>query len=144
MQGKKSDFERFIVLKSGKPVLKNVKLSVEEVLDLFAEGKTTEEILNMHPGLTEKQIRAVFGYSSSFFKGHPIFPVLSPEQFSKEQKEKSLEEEKETAGENPFVPKTPLAKKMWKIRQKIVASGEKLLSLEKVWEEVRDRRGERE
>ncbi len=47
-------------------------------------------------------------------------------------------------GHPASIPRTPLAKRLWKIRQKIVARGESLLDWEEFTQEVRSRRGERE
>src|SRR5438270_12865659 len=41
----------------------------------------------------------------------------------------------------PFVLRTPLAKRLWELRQEIVASGVPLLSLDEVRKEVQERRG---
>lgn len=40
-----------------------------------------------------------------------------------------------------FVPQTPLGKKLWEIRQRIVASGVPLLSDEELEQELAERRG---
>ena len=40
-----------------------------------------------------------------------------------------------------FVPQTPLAKKLWESRQRIVASGAPLLSDEELEQELAERRG---
>ena len=42
-----------------------------------------------------------------------------------------------------FIPRTVLAQRLWKLRQKIVASGEPLLSWDDIEREVSERRGER-
>lgn len=42
--------------------------------------------------------------------------------------------------ESEFVPQTPLAKKLWEIRQEIVASGVPLLSEEELERELVERR----
>jgi hypothetical protein len=51
---------------------------------------------------------------------------------------KSLKQE---TSESEFVPQTPLGKKLWEIRQKIVASGAPLLSDEELEREIAERRG---
>ena len=51
---------------------------------------------------------------------------------------KSLQQE---TSESEFVPQTPLGKKLWEIRQKIVASGAPLLSDEELEREIAERRG---
>jgi len=44
---------------------------------------------------------------------------------------------------NTFSPKTELAKRLWEIRQQIIASGETLLSWDDLEKEISDRRSER-
>ena len=41
-----------------------------------------------------------------------------------------------------FVPQTDLGRRLWKIRQRIVASGQPLLSREEIESDLRERRGE--
>ncbi|MUG97296.1 hypothetical protein F7734_35195 [Scytonema sp. UIC 10036] len=41
-----------------------------------------------------------------------------------------------------FVPQTPLGKKLWEIRQRIIASGVPLLSDEELEQELAERRGD--
>ena len=41
----------------------------------------------------------------------------------------------------PFELRTPLAKRLWELRQEIIASGVPLLSLDEVRKEVQERRG---
>jgi hypothetical protein len=41
----------------------------------------------------------------------------------------------------PFILRTPLAKRLWELRQEIIASGVPLLSLDEVRKEVQERRG---
>jgi hypothetical protein len=45
--------------------------------------------------------------------------------------------------EEEFHPRTPLGRKLWEIRQRIVDSGEPLLDWEDLEREVAERRGER-
>jgi len=44
-------------------------------------------------------------------------------------------------GTQLFTPRTPLGKKLWELRQKHLASGEPLLTLDEVRREVQARRG---
>lgn len=51
----------------------------------------------------------------------------------------------ETAIQNKlFEPKTSLGRKLWEIRQKIVASGQPLLGWEELEQEVTERRNDRD
>ncbi|GJD24195.1 hypothetical protein RIVM261_091510 [Rivularia sp. IAM M-261] len=45
------------------------------------------------------------------------------------------------ASEPIYIPKTPLAKKLWAIRQEAIASGMKLLDSSEVEKELAERRG---
>lgn len=45
---------------TGKPVIKGTRLSVDFILNLFAHGATTQEILDEYEGLTPDDIRACF------------------------------------------------------------------------------------
>jgi hypothetical protein len=45
--------------------------------------------------------------------------------------------------ENVFQPVTPLGRKLWEIRQQIVANGEALLGWEELEQEVTERQNER-
>ena len=50
-------------------------------------------------------------------------------------------ESETTPLESDFVPQTPLGKKLWKIRQKAIASGLKLLNEDEIEQELAVRRG---
>jgi hypothetical protein len=43
--------------------------------------------------------------------------------------------------DSSFVPRTPLAKRLWELRQEVLASEIPLLSLEEIRQELQDRRG---
>ena len=43
-----------------------------------------------------------------------------------------------------FTPRTPLGKRLWKVRQKIQTAGESLLDWDGVIREVQERRGEQD
>lgn len=47
----------------------------------------------------------------------------------------------ETETESEYVPQTPLAKKLWEIRQRAIASGLQLLSEAEIEQELAERRG---
>jgi hypothetical protein len=40
-----------------------------------------------------------------------------------------------------FTPRTPLAKRLWELRQEILASGTPLLNLDEIRQEIQARRG---
>ena len=47
----------------GKPIVRDMRLSVELILSLLAQGVTTEEILDDYPKLEADDIRACIAYA---------------------------------------------------------------------------------
>jgi hypothetical protein len=54
-----------------------------------------------------------------------------------------MEKHDKTSDENapPFILRTPLAKRLWELRQEVLASSIPLLSLDEIRRELQDRRG---
>jgi len=52
----------------GKPVFKGTRIPVYIVLDLLAEGKTTEEIIRYYPDLTKEDVQASMFFASDTAK----------------------------------------------------------------------------
>ena len=44
----------------GKPVIKGTRISVEHIINLFAQGWNEDQILENHPRLTKESLQAVF------------------------------------------------------------------------------------
>jgi uncharacterized protein (DUF433 family) len=59
----------------GKPVIKGTRISVELVVDLLAEGWTTDQILDSYPNLTGDDIRACLAYASELLHAEKVFPL---------------------------------------------------------------------
>ena len=53
----------------GKPVIRGTRITVEVILRLLAQGRSTEEILDAYPGLEEEDIRAAQGYAADYLAG---------------------------------------------------------------------------
>ena len=49
----------------GEPVIKGIRLSVEYILNLFAHGATTEELLEEYEGLVEEDLQACFLFATA-------------------------------------------------------------------------------
>jgi uncharacterized protein (DUF433 family) len=49
----------------GKPIVRGMRISVESILSLLAQGESEEEILADHPGLEADDIRACLAYAHS-------------------------------------------------------------------------------
>jgi uncharacterized protein (DUF433 family) len=46
----------------GKPTIKGTRLSIEHLVDLFAQGWSEQQVLENYPSLTNKDLFAVFAY----------------------------------------------------------------------------------
>ena len=56
----------------GKPCIKNSRISVEFILELFASGASCEEIVKAYPDLTQEDITDALRYASQFLKNEII------------------------------------------------------------------------
>ncbi len=63
------------VVLSGKPVVKGIRLTVEFVLGLLAQGWNEAEILRNYPGLTREQILACVAYAQERLSDEKVFTV---------------------------------------------------------------------
>ena len=59
----------------GKPVVKGSRMAVEFIVDLLAQGRTTEDILANYPELTAADILACLGYAASLIRGEGVPPA---------------------------------------------------------------------
>jgi uncharacterized protein (DUF433 family) len=53
---------------AGKPVIKGTRIPVYLILDLLAEGKTTEEVLFAYPDLTKEDVYAALQFGGLLAK----------------------------------------------------------------------------
>lgn len=60
---------------SGKPVVKDTRIAVEFVVDLLAQGWTTDDLLDQYPALTREDVRACLHYASEILKSERIHPL---------------------------------------------------------------------
>ncbi len=51
-------------IRSGKPIIRDTRITVADVLEYLAGGMTPEEILSDFPALTEEDIRAVLAFAA--------------------------------------------------------------------------------
>jgi uncharacterized protein (DUF433 family) len=47
----------------GKPVIKGTRISVELVLEYFAEGGTVEDVIKAYPHISEDQVKAAITFA---------------------------------------------------------------------------------
>lgn len=59
----------------GKPIIRNMRLLVETILSLLAQGATSEEILDDYPQLEQDDIRACIAYAHAVIAGDTLAAV---------------------------------------------------------------------
>lgn len=62
-------------LLGGKPCIRGTRLSVEFVLELFASGANSEEILRQYPQLTEEALKAALRHAAQAVGLEVTLPV---------------------------------------------------------------------
>jgi uncharacterized protein (DUF433 family) len=60
---------------AGKPIIKGTRLTVEYLLNLFAHGATTEEVLDEYQGLTPEDIHACFLFATKSLGETDFMPL---------------------------------------------------------------------
>ena len=59
----------------GKPIIKGTRIAVEFVMDLLANGWTTEKILKNYPQLKKEDVVAVLKYATELLKEEKVYPL---------------------------------------------------------------------
>ena len=59
----------------GKPIIRDMRISVELVLSLLAQGSTPDSILEDYPGLEPDDIRACAAYAHAVVAGDTLSAV---------------------------------------------------------------------
>ena len=59
----------------GKPIVRDMRISVELVLSLLSQGATQEELLDDYPGLEPEDIRACIAYAHTVISGDSLAAV---------------------------------------------------------------------
>ncbi|MBN1981006.1 MAG: DUF433 domain-containing protein [Chitinivibrionales bacterium] len=60
-------------LLSGKPHIKGTRISVEFILDLFANGWNRDQVLENYPQLNQDSLNAVFAFAAEALQEESIF-----------------------------------------------------------------------
>ncbi len=60
----------------GKPVVAGTRITVELILDKIAAGESFAQILEAHPMLTERDIRAAVAFASANLRNDEFIPFL--------------------------------------------------------------------
>lgn len=60
---------------TGKPTIKGTRIAVEFLLELVAEGWSTDEIVRNYPGIAPEDVQAALRYAVASLKNEQIYPV---------------------------------------------------------------------
>ncbi len=59
----------------GKPVIAGTRITVELILQKLAAGETTDQILEAHPRLTSKAIKAALAFAAEALRADVTYPI---------------------------------------------------------------------
>ena len=59
----------------GKPIIRDMRISVELILSLLSRGASQEELLDDYPGLEPEDIRACIAYAHTVIAGDTLASV---------------------------------------------------------------------
>ena len=59
----------------GKPIIRDMRVSVEFILSLLSQGVTHEEVLDDYPDLEPDDIRACIAYAHTVIAGDTLAPI---------------------------------------------------------------------
>lgn len=59
----------------GKPTIKGTRLAVRLIIDLLAQGWSTDEILRNYPGISIKDIQACLSYASEALRSEKVYAI---------------------------------------------------------------------
>jgi uncharacterized protein (DUF433 family) len=62
----------------GKPIVRGMRISVELILSLLAQGKSQESLLEDYPGLQAEDIRACLAYAHAVLANDRLDGVAIP------------------------------------------------------------------
>lgn len=62
----------------GKPIIRGLRISVEMILSLLAQGESTDAILRDYPGLEEADINACLAYAHAVIAHDRIERIAAP------------------------------------------------------------------
>jgi len=59
----------------GKPTIRGLRITVEQILKALANGLSTQELLEDYPELEPEDIQAVLSYAAELVSEEQVFPV---------------------------------------------------------------------
>ena len=60
---------------TGKPIVRGLRISVDQVLKSLAAGIKTEELLSEYPDLEIEDIKACLLYAAQLVEGERVYPI---------------------------------------------------------------------
>ena len=60
---------------AGKPIIKGTRIAVEFIIDLLAQGWSTDEIIRNYSGITPEDIQACLSYASANLKAEKVYLI---------------------------------------------------------------------
>jgi len=66
------------VILAGKPVIRGLRISVEQVLEALAHGVPEDDLLRDYPELERDDIRACLAYAAELVSDQRVYPVTIP------------------------------------------------------------------
>jgi len=60
----------------GKPTIRGLRITVEQILRALAGGVAEQELLDDYPELEKKDLQAVFAYATALVEEEQVFPVV--------------------------------------------------------------------
>lgn len=59
----------------GKPIIKDTRITVEQILESLSESNSIDEVLQAHPHLTKDQVRAALLFAAQSVRGDEIYSL---------------------------------------------------------------------
>ena len=63
---------------AGKPTLRGLRISVEQILRALGNGITEEELLREYPELEPEDFRAALAYAAERISNERVYPIAPP------------------------------------------------------------------
>jgi uncharacterized protein (DUF433 family) len=63
---------------AGKPIIRGMRISVEQIVTAIAAGVPQEELLAEYPGLEPEDIQAALQYAADLVAAERVYPVPQP------------------------------------------------------------------
>lgn len=59
----------------GKPIIRGMRITVEQILRALSAGVTEQELIEEYPELEKADFQAVFAYATKLIEEEQVFPI---------------------------------------------------------------------